>query len=277
MPSAQPPPRTLIVNADDFGWTDHTVEVAQRCFQAGVVSSASMMVNRPGFARAAAFARAHPQHAYGLHLCLVDEFPVSPAAAIPSLVDRTGRLHSRASFLGRAFAGSIRSADLCREIRAQVACMRAAGIAPTHFDSHGHTHKLPIVARALLRLADETGVPAVRCPQDLFYDGRGRFADRLYNRHMRKAKERREAREAVRPMSALEACIIQHESGGNPQAVSGIYMGIGQWEESRWLSDGGGRYAPTPLGASYAEQERILRGEGEAGMIDQQGRWDGCA
>lgn len=77
-------------------------------------------------------------------------------------------------------------------------------------------------------------------------------------------------------MSTLEACVIQHESGGDPRAVNGIYEGIGQWEPSRWLSDGGGRYSQTPLGATYAEQERILRGEGEAGMIDQQAQYDGC-
>ena len=53
-------------------------------------------------------------------------------------------------------------------------------------------------------------------------------------------------------------------------------MGIGQWEESRWLEDGGGRYASTPLGATYAEQAIILAGEEEAGMSQQQGQYDGC-
>ncbi len=78
-------------------------------------------------------------------------------------------------------------------------------------------------------------------------------------------------------MSSLEACIISHESGGDPNATNGIYSGIGQWEESRWLSDGGGRFSSTPLGASYAQQEIILRGEGEAGMVQQQGQYDNCA
>lgn len=79
-------------------------------------------------------------------------------------------------------------------------------------------------------------------------------------------------------MSALEVCILEHETTGrDPNAVNGIYMGIGQWEESRWISDGGQRYGRTPLDATYEEQERILRGEGQAGMADQQGQWDGCA
>lgn len=77
-------------------------------------------------------------------------------------------------------------------------------------------------------------------------------------------------------MSAHEACIIQKESGGDPNAVSGKYSGIGQWEQSRWESDGGLRYAPTPTQASYAEQEKVLRGEGDAGMSQQQGQYDGC-
>lgn len=77
-------------------------------------------------------------------------------------------------------------------------------------------------------------------------------------------------------INAHEACIIEHESGGDPHAVSGQYMGIGQWEQSRWESDGGLRYAKTPLEATYAQQEIILRDEGEAGMTEQQGQYDGC-
>ncbi len=77
-------------------------------------------------------------------------------------------------------------------------------------------------------------------------------------------------------MGSLEACIIQHESGGNPQAVNGQYEGIGQWSPESWSSNGGTRYASTPLGASYAQQEAVLRGEGEAGMIREQAQYDGC-
>lgn len=103
-----------------------------------------------------------------------------------------------------------------------------------------------------------------------------RHADRLWNRHELRVRRRREAREAA-AVTPLEVCIIQHESGGDPQAVSGQYSGIGQWEQGRWESDGGLRYASTPLGASYSQQERVLRGEGEAGMAEQQGIYDGCA
>lgn len=78
--------------------------------------------------------------------------------------------------------------------------------------------------------------------------------------------------------SQLVQCIIQHESGGNSQAVSpnGVYKGIGQWQDSTWIADGGGRFAPTALGATYNEQLIILEDEGPAQQYQQQGQYDGC-
>lgn len=74
----------------------------------------------------------------------------------------------------------------------------------------------------------------------------------------------------------LAGCIIQHESGGNPQATNGQYQGLGQWSPSAWSADGGTRYAPTPSGASAAQQQAVLSSEGAAGMEQQQGQYDGC-
>ena len=175
------PPRYLIANADDFGWSEHTAEVTMHCFHEGVLSSATMMVNRPGFGCAAAFARKNPQYSYGLHICLVDEFPVSAPGDIPTLVDAAGRFYPTAVFLRRAFQGRIRAEDVQREIMAQVQCMQAAGVAPSHFDSHGHIHKVPVVARALLRLRNKTGVPRVRCMQDIFFQCRSGIVRGLYH------------------------------------------------------------------------------------------------
>jgi Transglycosylase-like domain len=78
-------------------------------------------------------------------------------------------------------------------------------------------------------------------------------------------------------MDSLESCIIFNESHGDPEAVNGQYEGIGQWSPTAWAEDGGTRYASTPLGASYAEQEVVLRSEGDSGMSQQQGQYDGCA
>jgi hypothetical protein len=77
-------------------------------------------------------------------------------------------------------------------------------------------------------------------------------------------------------IGGLAGCIIQHESGGNPQARNGQYQGLGQWSPAAWAQDGGTRYASSPLGASAAQQEAVLNSEGAAGMRQQQGQYDGC-
>lgn len=74
----------------------------------------------------------------------------------------------------------------------------------------------------------------------------------------------------------MEQCVISHESGGDPSAVNGQYSGIGQWSATQWAADGGDRYGSSPLDASYSEQEQILASEGDAGMEQQQGQYDGC-
>lgn len=79
------------------------------------------------------------------------------------------------------------------------------------------------------------------------------------------------------PSSGLASCIIQHESGGNPEAVNGQYEGIGQWSPNAWAQYGGTKYASSPTGASYSQQVAVLNSEGTAGMEDQQGQYDGCS
>ena len=53
------------------------------------------------------------------------------------------------------------------ELAAQVRKILAAGIAPTHLDTHKHTHLAPPVLDAVARVAQEFGIPWVRRPFDL--------------------------------------------------------------------------------------------------------------
>lgn len=76
--------------------------------------------------------------------------------------------------------------------------------------------------------------------------------------------------------SGLAACIIQRESGGNPQATSGQYTGIAQWSPSAWAQDGGTQYAPTPTGASAAQQMAVLNSALAAGQSGQWTPYDQC-
>jgi chitin disaccharide deacetylase len=159
------PARHLVVNADDLGLSVLVNDGIEEAVLAGVVTSASLMVNTPGFDDAVR--RAHalgPRLGVGLHFNLTTGASVAPAAAVPSLLDGAGRFLPLARLLARALAGGVRPEEVRREADAQFARLRAAGIAPTHADSHRHVHAFPAMRGALAATAAAAGVRAVRRP-----------------------------------------------------------------------------------------------------------------
>jgi len=167
--SAGPPaePRLLIVNADDYGLTEAVSEGILRGHRDGVITSTSVLVLAPAFERAAKRLAGADGLGVGVHLALVGEDPplLSPRE-IPSLVDRNGRLPvSWKVFLARCTAGRIDSADVRRELNAQLDAVSAHDIVVTHLDSHQHLHLWPLVRQVVLDLAVERGIGALRVPR----------------------------------------------------------------------------------------------------------------
>lgn len=68
------------------------------------------------------------------------------------------------------------------ELRAQVAKIVAAGLSPTHLDTHKHTHLIPAVFRAVVHLAADFNVPYVRLPLDASIPFTLAPAERFYRR-----------------------------------------------------------------------------------------------
>lgn len=159
--------RRLIVNGDDFGYTRGVNAGILRAFRDGVLTSTTLMANGDAFDDAVRLARAHPLLGVGCHLVLVGERPLAPPGSIPTLLGRDGRLPSSPARLARRLAlGRLRQADLETELRAQVGRICAAGIRPTHLDTHKHTHLYPRVMQAVARIAAEFGIPALRQPYE---------------------------------------------------------------------------------------------------------------
>ena len=88
----------LIVRGDDFGYTQASNLALAPSFDRGVMTSASVLVPGPWFAETARILRGRPEWSAGVHLTLTSEWntlrwpPVSPAAAVPSLVAPDGFL-----------------------------------------------------------------------------------------------------------------------------------------------------------------------------------------
>jgi chitin disaccharide deacetylase len=159
------PTKQVILNADDFGLTRGVNEGIIRAHRDGILTSATLMANGPAFDHAIELARAIPSLGVGCHLVLVGGQSVAPPKEIPSLARPDGRLpDSLPLFAARVSSGRIRQADIERELRAQVDKIRSAGISPTHFDTHKHTHIVPRVLEVIGRIAQDVGVTAIRKP-----------------------------------------------------------------------------------------------------------------
>lgn len=147
--------RRLSVNADDFGFTTDVNRGIVEAHVRGILTSTTVMANGQAFDDAVALARENPSLDIGVHFVLVGGEMVSEAGrALPGTV---GAL-MRALVMGRV--------DPYRELSAQMAKVRDAGLRVTHVDTHKHTHLLPPVLDAVCRIAEEHGVKWIRRPFD---------------------------------------------------------------------------------------------------------------
>jgi predicted glycoside hydrolase/deacetylase ChbG (UPF0249 family) len=114
---------TLIVNADDFGWSAGINRGIIQAHERGIVTSASLMVRRPAAEEAAWYARSHPALSVGLHVELGHDDEEDEVAR---------QLDAFCVLVGRE---------------------------PTHLDSHHHVHLREPMRTELFALGREASVP----------------------------------------------------------------------------------------------------------------------
>ncbi len=144
----------LIVNADDFGWTRDVNDGIVHAHRNGILTATTLMAGGPAFDHAVALARETPVLDIGVHLTLLQTTSALGGGPLPQ--DIAGLLRDIVT----------RRIDVYAELAAQVRKIVAAGIVPTHLDTHKHTHMLPPVASAVARIVREFGIPWVRKPFD---------------------------------------------------------------------------------------------------------------
>ena len=173
----------LLVNADDFGRHVLIDQAVKRCVEEGCLRSATLMPGGKAFDDAVEVARCHPELGVGIHLTLVNGFPVCEAKDIPSLVTKEGVfLDNHVEFVKHFLKGQIAMEDVQRELMAQAAKMERAGLPLTHVDSHQHMHMLPGVIDISLDVAASLHLDAVRIsrtPLFTAFAGMGQLIGRL--------------------------------------------------------------------------------------------------
>jgi len=155
--------RLLIINADDFGLCHAITDAIFRALTVGVVTSTTLMTPCPWAYWAMALLRSTPTLAFGVHLTAICDMPnqpwrpLSPKAAVPSLVDEAGYLHRAAQMV--PFLAQAERAELEIEFRAQIEAVFAAGLHPSHLDWHYlRLGQRPDIIDLMVGLAKEYGL-----------------------------------------------------------------------------------------------------------------------
>ncbi|MGH7942003.1 MAG: hopanoid biosynthesis-associated protein HpnK [Limisphaerales bacterium] len=159
--------RRLIVNADDFGLSDSVNRAVVRAHREGILTSASLMVNEPGFDQAVRLARENPELGVGLHLTLLHGHCALPPSEIPGLVNSRGEFSNSPVRVGMAYffqpglRGQIRA-----EIHAQFAKFQSTGLPLDHVNGHLHMHLHPVIFKMLMEGSESLGIRYFRFTRD---------------------------------------------------------------------------------------------------------------
>lgn len=167
MPSQATARRRLIVNADDFGLSPSVNQAVVRAHREGILTSASLMVNEPGFDEAVKLAKDHPRLGVGLHLTLLHGHSALTAEAIPGLVNGCGEFSNSPVGVGmnyffrRGLRGQLRA-----EMAAQFEKFHATGLPLDHVNGHLHLHLHPVIFNLLMEDAEKFGIRHFRFTRD---------------------------------------------------------------------------------------------------------------
>src|SRR5579884_1415464 len=128
--------KILIIHADDFGLCEAVNRAVLAAFDANAITSASIMPPCPAFRQAAAGAvLRRPALDVGVHLTITSEWkackwgPVSDAMG-PGGTDESGHFLAASEQVARSCE------HVLPELTAQIARAKAAGLVPTHIDTH---------------------------------------------------------------------------------------------------------------------------------------------
>lgn len=159
----------FIINADDFGYSDAVNGAVLKCFQKWLVTSASLLVNMPGFESAVEMVHGHSHLSgkIGVRLNLTEGFSLTSA-----IRDCTSFCHESGFFILKESSRVLvltkhEKQAVYEELKTQLETTLLAGIHPTHLDIHHSLHRQWPLTTLLASLAREYGIQRVRFSRNM--------------------------------------------------------------------------------------------------------------
>ncbi|MBQ4122545.1 ChbG/HpnK family deacetylase [bacterium] len=158
--------KKVIINADDFGYSNSTNEAIMLGHKEGIITSASLIVNMDGFDHA--INQIFPQTKtldLGFHFNITEGMCLSNS---PLLCDKNG--HFNNGFISALIKSTdkkfINAVEV--EFRLQIEkILKSINI--SHIDSHRHIHAIPPIFNLIVKLAKEYNIKFIRTQKEVPY------------------------------------------------------------------------------------------------------------
>ncbi len=143
---------TLIINADDFGYTKEVNLGILDAHRFGTLTSTTIMTNQKFF-----------EHAIGI-------YPKSLGIGVHLNLTWGRSLATQEKFSSlnkyKIVLGLIDEAFVEQEFRKQIESLLEVGIRPDHLDTHHHMHAFQPVTKTIIKLAEEYRIFKIRWPKE---------------------------------------------------------------------------------------------------------------
>jgi hopanoid biosynthesis associated protein HpnK len=159
--------RSVIITADDFGFSREVNAAVISTFRYGVLTAASLMVTGAARDEAVSLALEHPDLDVGLHLVVCRGFSILAPERLDGIVDNVGRFRQQPVLAGLKYFFDRRVRTRLRdEVRAQIEShLKLVGYL-NHLDGHLNFHVHPVIAAILIDLATEYRISCIRLPRE---------------------------------------------------------------------------------------------------------------
>ena len=169
----------LLINADDFGWSETCTQAIMRAFDKKIITTSTMCCNGEAFEYAVDMVSdsAYKQN-IGIHFVLTEGVPLTDAIRKDTyFCDSEGKFHGK---MNRYMAISGARKELVyKELSAQAERFKKVGLVFEHADSHHHIHTGPVFFPVFSQVMKEYNINAIRIHRNL---GNISMAKKMYKK-----------------------------------------------------------------------------------------------
>ena len=180
------PETQIIINADDFGLSGNVNRAIVSAFREGLISDTTMLANGEAFDEAVTLAKENGfADNVGIHFNLTEDKPLTEDIKRCPAFCENGIFHDRINRLKPL--NKTEKEAVYKELSAQAAKIKAAGLKIDHADSHHHIHTAIFIAPIVFKVCKGFDIEKIRIHRNTgSIPAYKKVIKSIYNKNLRK-------------------------------------------------------------------------------------------